>query len=262
MTKAEIQAVETMRADLNKVLATHAASPAAGGGAGPRQHTPRGLTPTRAGSPQAAKEGAKFAPGEQEAAGIKPVTAGQAVAQGARKLGSKIKQVASQVAAGARGMKPSLANSIPCPCCGEGMSKAYVVKALGLLAKAEGIDLDDELSQFVDEDEVEKSKKEASVGNKTASHRGAKPGKFHSSSRGKGAGPGVQRKNTPTNPTTEEGMGVSKSFAVTIGQPQLVEYVNGTDEVVAKGIGDGSHHMPSARNMRAEQELATGEATE
>lgn len=148
--------------------------------------------------------------------------------------------------------------SVECPHCGEGLSREYVVKALSILAKSEGLDLDEELESLLSDESVVKSKGKkkgmaAELGNRMDDHRGPhKAGKMHHSSRGRGDGPGVQRGGPrPKNPTVEDGM--SKSFPVIIGQPQLVEYVMGADDTIAKGIQDGSHQVQTSRNLRMEQ---------
>jgi hypothetical protein len=156
----------------------------------------------------------------------------------------------------------TMSKGVPCPHCKKEISKAYAVKALVVLAKSEGQDLSDELAALageLDESDVEKGRKGVDVGNKVDSHRGPhKPGKMHSSSRGSGTGQAVQRENSPANKIAQGG-GMRKSlFPAIIGQPQLVEYVTGNDEEVSKGIQDGTHHVPPARNLQMEQAEAQG----
>lgn len=153
-----------------------------------------------------------------------------------------------------------MSKGIECPHCHEDISRQFAVKSLAMLAKSEGAELSEELEALAGEDEeiegdepeVEKgmSKK---VGNKMDSHRGPhKAGKMHSSSRGKGTGETVQKKPKPGNMVTEK----SLRLPVQVGQPQLVEYTSGGDAFVAKGIQDGTHHVPPARNLRKEREEA------
>lgn len=158
-----------------------------------------------------------------------------------------------------------IGKSIECPHCGESISKGYAVKALSILAKADGYDLDEELESFLTDeemaDEVEAEKGIAVKDNKVQSHRGPhKPGKLHHSSRAP-SGEEVERKHRPTNPVNEKGMAKSISFPL-VDRVSLVEYTDGTDQVVAKSIADGTNHVPSARNLRAEREIITGKPTE
>ena len=84
-------------------------------------------------------------------------------------------------------------------------------------------------------------------------HRGPhKPGKLHQSSRpGKGQ-PVVERKNKPTSPT----IGKSLNLPILDGPAQIVQYTNDADVPLSKSIEEGGLHVPPARNMRAEREMA------
>lgn len=154
-------------------------------------------------------------------------------------------------------MKPAT-KSIECPHCGGGVSKGYAVRALAMLAKSDGVDIGDDLESLIDEDlskGVKKRKGGVSgptnyAGNEHAATRGPhKMGKVHSSTRG-GRGEGVQRHNTPTNYTTEG----RKSLFPYVEQYKAVEYL--TAEPVEEGV-----QAELARNLRADLESATGEAT-
>lgn len=207
-----------------------------------------------------AKAGQQFKPGQmthEEAQATRGVAS--RMVHGAAQ---KVKTAASQVAAGARGMKPAFARSIECPHCGEGISSEFAVKALSIMAKSEGLDFDEELEDLIGdvaEDDVEKGgrKPKKGIGNKADDSRGPhKAGKVLHSARSKGTGKEVQRENTPKSPLT-------KSFPVVAPSTvRFVDYVNGNDELVAKSISEGTNHVPSARNMAMEHAAAQEEATE
>lgn len=151
-------------------------------------------------------------------------------------------------------------SNIECPHCGEGISRGYAVKSLVMIAKSEGNDhLSDEL-QSLDEPDTEKAVTGPTnyAGNKVASHRGKAPGSTADHPRaGKKK---VERANKPTNPVSEDGMAKSL-FPCHVGQPQIVSYGYGDDQIVSKGVEDGSLDVGPARNFRAEREAATGEHT-
>ena len=152
--------------------------------------------------------------------------------------------------------------SIACPHCQGGISKSYAVKALALLAKSEGLDLDAELEALLEND-VEKGGPKGPthyLGNKedpTAGTSVSKKKILHSH-RGRGD-TGAQRHQTPTNPVTE--VAKSLTLPVIVGEPQMVEYSYGMDSAIAEDIQKGLCHMPPARNLRAESEEATGVST-
>lgn len=168
-------------------------------------------------------------------------------------------------------------SGITCPHCEGRISKSFAIKALAMLAKSEGHDLNDELEALAaegfeeaglvdeaDADDVEAEKavtgRRNPVGNKTASHRGKAPGSFVAHPR-TGGKQGVDRKNKPTNPVNEGGMAKSLNLPIIEGDAQIVTYSDGSDQAVAKAIETGNMHVPVARNLRAERETATGEIT-
>ena len=50
-------------------------------------------------------------------------------------------------------------------------------------------------------------------------------------------------------------------FPVIEGQPEISVYTHGEDQFISDGIKNESHHVPPLRNLRAEKESLTGEAT-
>jgi hypothetical protein len=163
-------------------------------------------------------------------------------------------------------VKPHWAKSLPCPHCQGEISKMYAVKALAIMAKSEGLDLDEELEALLSKSEPTSGKGSSVkgptnyVGNKTENTAGDKKKGHLSSSRTKGEP--VQRKQSPTNFASEEGMEKSLKLPVIVGQPSVVEYSMGMDSVISESIQKGLAHMPPMRNIRAEIEEATGESTQ
>ena len=152
-----------------------------------------------------------------------------------------------------------MSKSIECPHCEGDISKGYAIKALAILAKSEGIDIGEELETLAGLGEPDAEK--GDVGNKRASHRGKAPGAMHSSSRANGTGRVERTQASKKNKLNSGGVRKSLNLPIIVGEAQLVDYGHGADDVIAKGIEAGNLHTPVARNLRAEVELATGEAT-
>jgi len=199
----------------------------------------------------------------------------------AKEMGGKIQGMVSPGARAAAAKNPKkvgmatafkpIGKSFPCPHCDEGISKLYAVKALTMIAKSEGLDLEDDLHALLnDVEKADPSCKSTSpvkgetgyVGNKKISTAGSKKKGHLSSTRGHGTGQEVQRHNTPTNPTSEDGMAKSLRLPVIVGDSQIVQYGYGMDNAVADSIQKGWNHEAPMQNFRKEREEFTGELEE
>ena len=232
MSELETQAIEELETDLERATSSGMSMPMSG----------RPRTGARSGAAVGAMGPQHMgAPHPADLAAIKRPSIGSRIASGVKKVGAAVSQAVTP-------RQPAFARGIECPHCGGGLSKGYAVQALKILAKSEGHNFDDELDGLDDPDAAK-----AHPDMPIDTHRGPhKPGKLHQSSRpGKGQ-PVVERKNKPTSPT----IGKSLNLPILDGPAQIVQYTNDADVPLSKSIEEGGLHVPPARNMRAEREMA------